>query len=467
MLKAITINLLFGITGKNLTRRLEFFPRNENERSVIMNNKKFALLGLAGLVMSLASCGGGGSTNYDLSYWCPSVDNAVMEQLVKDFKAANPDYAKKSIGRKANYGEGETSAPLIKSLSKAADVMLMADDNIRGCVDADVVADLTDDKVEMTTEMGLNAVEACSIDGNLYGYPYRADNSPMPFYDKTMFSGANAAKLGSLEGMLEVAKANNAKVYLDMGNGWYNPFLLWSKGGEFGISKKTDGGLEIATNFGNQSAETKARRGEIAAFLDATKALYNEYYADTWVSSSDDSEIEKGFKEGSIAVAFLWNDINNIQAANANVSVATWPTLTVGGTPVKLHCFQSYKAVVCKKNSDAEQLAFAKAFAKFLAGEHAQTMRAEQLQYGPSDISVAATFTAEELPFSTAINTMALAGLTHSQATRTTGDFWTPMANLGSLVTNKTSGWGAFGTANRALENLCSQSGWSLTAVIN
>ena len=443
-----------------------------------MNRKKIAFLATASLVLGLMAVGcaakpsggeggggGGSSKDADLTYWCPSVDNTVMETLVTNFKASNADYADLKIERAANWGEGETSAQLIKDIDSAADVMLMADDNIRACVASEALAPLTEaDVTKYTTEAGAGAVEALSIDDELYGIPYRADNSPMPFYDKTLFSGDNASKLNSLEGMLEVAKANNKKVYLDMGNGWYNPFMFWSAGGDFGIHKESNGTLTIATNFGNQNDQTKARRAEIAKVLEATKALYNKYQ-DEWVISSEDSLIEAGFKDNEIAVAFLWNDIAALQKANANVSVTKWPTLTVGDKALPLHCFQSYKAIVCKNGADEERVDLALEFGRFLASPEAQRLRATSLSYGPANLSVAAEFDAETLPFSTAITQMANAGLTHSQAIRTTSDFWTPIGNLGGLVTDKTATWGTYGTADRAIQNMLSSAGWNLTAI--
>ncbi len=440
-----------------------------------MNRKKVAFLATASLVLGLvaAGCkgpnggggGGGGSSAADLTYWCPSVDNTVMESLVAKFKESKAEYADLNIVRAANWGEGETSAQLTKDVDKAADVMLMADDNIRACVASEALAPLTAaDVTNYTTEAGAAAVEALSIDGELYGIPYRADNSPMPFYDKTDFAGDKAAKLNSLEGMLEVAKAANKKVYLDMGNGWYNPFMLWAAGGDFGIHKEENGKLTIATNFGNQNETTKAKRAEIAKTLETIKALYNEYQ-DTWVISSEDSLIEAGFKDNEIAVAFLWNDITALQKANANVAVTKWPTLKVQNNDLPLHCFQSYKAIVCKNGSDAERVDLALEFGRFLANPESQRLRAQQLQYGPANLTVAGEFTAETLPFSTAIREMAAAGLTHSQAIRTTSDFWTPIGNLGGLVTDKTSGWGQLGNADRAIQNMLSSSGWNQTAI--
>ena len=385
-----------------------------------------------------------------------------MEILTENFKASNPRYANLNIYCDAYWGEGDASSMLMRDINQAADVMFMADDMIRQSVACEALLPFLDsDRHDFAAACGAEAIQACSIDGDLFGLPYRADNGPMPIYDTTLFSGENAGKLNSLEGMLEVAQAAGKKVFLDMSNGWYNPFLLWAAGGDFGIQKEANGSLSIATNFGNQSDETRARRAEIAKVLEATKALYNQYQ-DTWVISSDNCTIENYFQYRDCAVAFLWNDLDFIKSKNGNVAVTKWPTLKVEDQDFPLHCFQSYKAIVCKYGTNSKRAELAQAFARYLAGPEAQRLRAEMLHYGPADINVAGQFTSDQFPFFAPMQEMAAAGLTHSQATRTTGDFWTPIGNLGGLVTDKTSGWGTYGTADRALQNMLSSSGWRI-----
>ncbi len=405
--------------------------------------------------------------NRDLTYWCPAVDNNVMANLVERFKASDSKYADLNIVRTANWGEGDVSWKLQQDVDSAADVMLMADDAIRGCVAKGALAPfITPDVAKYTAEAGAEAVKACSIGSGLYGLPYRADNSPMPFYDKTLFTGENAAKLGSLEGMLEVAKANSKKLYLDVANGWYNPFLLWAAGGDFGIHEEGNGTLTIATNFGNQNETTIAKRAEIAQALNAVKALYNEY-RDTWIVNSDTARIEEGFHKEEIAVAFFWNDYDSIQRVASNVAVAKWPTLKVEGNDLPLSCFQSYRAVVCKNGTDEARVELAQQFARFLASEEAQRVRAIEQQAGPANLNLAMEFDETILPFYAPLSRMAAAGLAHSQVARATSDYWTPMANLGAVVVNGTNGWGTFSTADRALQNMLSSSGWNVTATLD
>ena len=423
-----------------------------------MFNKKTLILGAASALLAsgLVGCGGGGSGAADLKYWCPSVDNDVMEKLVEEFVNSKEEYKGKNIVRDQNYGEGDAYAALHQDLENAADVMLMADDNIRSGVQAEEIASVDEDQAEFVKATGAEAVLSVSIDNKMYGYPYRADNSPLPIYDTTVFTKKD--DLGSIESMLKACEAAGKKFYLDMGNGWYNSFMVWAGGAAFYADKDASGKDTIKNNIADHSTEI----GEV---LKTLKKLYNQYKT-TWVSSSDNSAIEKGFKEGSIGVAFLWNDVAAIRAAGGSIGVTAWPSLTVGENKVDLKCFRSYKAVVVKEQEAGERLTLAKAFAKFLASKKAQEARLD-LQYGPSNLELQATEAVKKLEFAGVIQKMADADRTVGQAISVTGDFWVPMQNVGTLIINgiedgKAKAWGDYPSAKRAVEaTLAGGSGWS------
>jgi len=406
-----------------------------------------ALMMLVASGASLSSCG---PAAFDLSYWCPSLDNDVMAEIVDDFKADNPDYAGKNIGLLANYSEGETYSALHKDLGAAADVILMVDDNIRAGVKAQELQPLpVNDRNAAITSDGNDAVASLSIDGTMYGYPYRNDNAPMMIYDKTVFP--DPTKLNKIEDVLSACKTANKKFYLDLGNGWYNPFVLWAGGGTFTV----DGGSIVTDIAGTKNASCAV----------AAQAVYDLYgqYKDIWVNNSTTGTIESGFEDKSIGVAFIWNDLKTLLGKNANVTVTTWPTLHIGSNDIKLECFQSYKAVVVKAELADDRLALAEAFAQYCASEKAQTRRVKELSYGPSNLKVQATDEAKAIPWVEAISSMTLSGLTHPQAPNTTSDFWTPMANFGGLITAQKT-WGDYKTAARALVGLVSNTGWKKAA---
>lgn len=417
-----------------------------------MFNKKSLLLGAASVLLASGLAGCGGADMGDCAYWCPSQDNAIMEKIVEEFKKDNPDYADKKIVRDANFGEGDTYNALHSGFSKAADVMLMADDNIRAGVRAEEIASVDADKEAFQEEVGADAVNACSVDGEMYGYAYRADNSPMPFFNKHLWD-SDAEFGGTLRGMLQACADKEVKFYLDLANGWYNEFLLTTMGGSFTVGKDSKGAEVVKTDI-EDHAEA------IGSLLEELKDLYNEF-SDTWVVSSKDANIEAGFADDSIGIAFLWNDTTNIVNGGGSVGVTMWPNIEVDGEEYASRCFRSYKAVVCKEQS-GERLTLAKAFAKYLASKKAQELRIS-LSYGPSNLELQDTDDVKEIEFVAKANEMYAEGRTEAQAPNVTQSFWTPMANLGKLVTDGTSGveaWGDYDDAEMAVLDLINNTGW-------
>lgn len=415
----------------------------------MINKKKLGIFGASAAMLiasaaSLASCGG---TAADLTYWCPANDTEIMAEFVADFKAANPSYASKNIQLLANFGEDQAVAQLQKNLNDAADVMLVADDTLRSAVkSADVQAWDSSDKASFVASDGQDAVDALSIGGTMYALPYRGDNSPMLIYDSSIVS---ADEVTTLEGIVAAAKNANAKVYMDLANGWYNPFLLW--GG--------DATIEVVTKDGEDLLYTDAATSKVtstAAFCDAFYE-FRGLAGDTFVSSSDQGAIEAGFQGKTIAAAFFWNDLATIRATNADAKVATWPTF--GGK--QLECFASYKGVVVKAEIDDSngRRTLAKDFAKFLANKDCQIKRAKQLSYGPSNLEAKQDDAVKALEWVSCIGEMVDGGYTHPQAQSTTGNFWTPIGDFGKMIA--TQNWGTFGSAKRALEALAGNTGWT------
>ena len=176
----------------------------------------------------------------------------MMATIIKDFKAANPK-ATGEIKVSANFGEGEVATNLTKDVTAAADVMCIADDNIRASVKARALTALTaDDKAAITKTDGATAVGVGSISDTLYGYPYRADNSYVLMYNKTLFT---ADQVGSLDTLLAAAKDKKTSVYFDLANGWYGASYLWANGctqtvdtdGKFQCTFDSDAGVAAAT----------------------------------------------------------------------------------------------------------------------------------------------------------------------------------------------------------------------------
>jgi spermidine/putrescine-binding protein len=425
-----------------------------------MINKKLSLAVLAVATLGLSACGSPAAstsvpTGPELTLWCTALDGDFTNQMISDFKAANPDYADYNIHVLANIAENEAQGKLHKDTTAAADVICMVDDNIRAAVAAKDLLALDDaTKTAIVASDGQEAVDAGSIGGTLYGYPYRADNAPLLIYNSKLIS---ASDITSFEKLFAAAKTAKTKVALDIGNGWYNPFMFWAGGGDF----KIDGEENIAANFAN-----------VDGCVTSAQAVYDLYtkYQDNWNITSDEGVIQAGFADGTLGAAFLWNNLAAIRAAMegsavgaaTDIKVAGWPTLSVGGVDVANTFFKGYKHYVIKSAISTDLIPAAKAFCAFATSEAEQDKRAADttLAYGPSNLKSKAKDVAKNLEWGSVIMAADALNHTRSQALTTNSSFWDPMGAFGGLIKAQTN-WGEFGTCKRAIQNIVSTTGWT------
>jgi hypothetical protein len=389
----------------------------------------------------------------ELTLWCTALDDKFTKTMITGFKSANPTYANWNIHVIANVAENEAQGKLHKDTTAAADVICMVDDNIRAAVNAkDLLALGDDDKAAIVKSDGQEAVDAGSIGGTLYGYPYRADNAPLLIYNSTLVTAEQAS---TFESLFETAATKKSSVALDIGNGWYNGFTFWAGGGNF----KLDADSNIACNF-----------NQVPGCVTSAQAVFDFYgnNRSAWNVTSNEGDIQAGFADGSICAAFLWNNLAAIRGGmdgsefgtGEDIKVADWPTLSIGGTAVKNTFFKGYKHYVIKSAIDAARIDAAKAFCKFATSEAEQDARVadSELQYGPSNLASKAKDAAKALEWSSVIMAADADGRTRSQALTTNNSFWDPMGAFGTLIKNQS--WGEFGSCKRAIANLVSTTGW-------
>ena len=370
----------------------------------------------------------------DLTLWVPSTDTTFMnEKVIAGYKAANPDF-KGNIKVKANFGEGDVRTELAKDLDTAADVMCIADDNIRSAANSELLAPLSaDEKNAILTSDGENAVTAGTLDGTLYGYPYRGDNGYILFYNKELFP--NPETVESMDDLLTAAKEKNVKVYWDLTQGWYAPAPFWANGVDFHLDN--DGNM--VSTFDSDAA--------VKAGM-AMMAMYKEFGGTTLVYSADAGQIENGFGDKTVGACILWNDYQNLYAKiGDNIGYTVLPTVSINGEDKPLHTFNGYKLMSIKAGLSEEKLALAKSFCEYATSADVQLLRAKELGHGPSNLAVAANEDVKALPFVGQIAEMMAAGHTHAQAANVNDKFWDPMGSIGSTIAAGAAqdNWSTFG----------------------
>lgn len=424
---------------------------------MISKNKIFALCAVGLLGAALSGCSNAAPA--DLTIWCPSTDGDVMEEIVKNFKAAYPEYAEKTFSVVASHAEGDVQAEVKKDKTIAGDVFCIVDDNIRSAVDAETLLAIDDsEKAGIVASDTQDAVDSCSIDGKLYGYPYRADNAPLLIYNKKIVSDVAAA---TLDGILAACAEKNAKLYWDIANGWYVPSPFWGNGVTQKLTKDTDGVLKIDTTL-YSDAGVAAAEALMATYINNKSAFEISSAANT---------IEAAFESETAGAAIFWNDTANIQpkivSKGGTIGIAHLPSITINNQQVKMKSFLGYKAIAINnyvKTRGEETEKLAKLFAKFAANKDSQELRVK-LGYGPSNVTVSNTADAKALPWVKAIADQMdpnVGGGTVPQASNVTSNFWDPMATVGTAIKNATKlgDWGSYGTAKKILKNIVNSSGW-------
>ncbi len=478
-----------------------------------MSKKIAGLAVLAGVgLLALVGCGGEegddpGQTStftyvdaskYDLAIWAPADYNGAtntLNKLIQDFKDSDPKYANLNIGVSGTIAEGNVGSELEKNAAAAADILFMADDNLRTAAEAGAILPLgEDDKAAVLAQSGEAGLESVTLDvyvdnpaqgeehlqNNSWGFPYRNDNGYVLIYDDTKIS-ADEAK--SIEGILAACRREKVDFFYNIQDSWYTPSFLWANDGFFRPSMDQNGVITLASNFDSDG---------VAAAAQALSDLYKEYgvtVAGTtggFVADNAQSTVENGFYNGTAGAVIIWNDLASIQdnveahaeatadTANpdtrtaANIHATALPTLKVGGQDKALNTFLGYKAVAVNsrviteyETLDRYNLAFE--FARFITSESSQKKFLEDKGYGPADTSLNQSADVANNEFLAALNDMVASGDTVPQGANVTQAFWDPIKAFGMQIVNnaKTANqWGTYRNAKEAIQQIIFTEGW-------
>lgn len=430
-----------------------------------MFNKKMGILGVvasAGLLV-LAGCGGGEAPleAATLTVWCPEGDNAAYQKVIDAFVAANPAV---SVSISENVAENAVGDRLVADAASCADVMAIADDNVRKAVNANALAPLSSSHVAYAEQYcGEGITDAVSIGGRAYAFPHRADNSYLLIYDSDKLT-ANDVK--SFDNIVKKCAENGWDFCVDIANAWYNPAFFWAGGGEFSPSED---GKTINANFLNQ--------GVIDA-VQHISDLYKDYGAlinttGGLVAGLDTAAMNFG---GKTAAVIQWNNVEAFEAQKGEgnedkVVVTTLPTITVNGQEKQLKAFNGFKGM-CVNNTvvasgDEAKTRAAYALAQYFVSPEGQQIFFDETGYGVTVKSIIESEAYQSNKFNAALGQMVAAGRTVGQGVSVADQFWTPMGNFGTLITDNArtaNQWGTYANCKAAIQGVLGDAtGWSLS----
>ena len=418
-----------------------------------------AVLALA-MSLSLAACGGGGSTSgggaasggaasggaasggtaagsgapansgpIHLRMWGAEEDQTLLGELVEKFKQTYSDYTFEiEIGVESESTAKDT---ILTDVEAAADVYAFASDQLPDLVKAGAILDLSTVEPALTSIAGKSlddirsanteaSIEAATYNGSLYAFPFASDGYFL-FYDTNLISPEQAANWSTL---LEAAQAGGKKVGMTLASGWYNACFFYGAG--FTTKLNDDGSTTIDWN--GTSADG-------ISGVDVVKAMQAIAGSSAFLAVPDNG-LAAAINAGNLAavVSGTWDTSSVAKQFGDNFGTSALPAMDINGTSVPCRGVVSSKLIGV--NPHAENTGWAVLLAEFLTNEESQIARFEARQLVPTNINASNN--------DAVLADKGAAGLVAAgevgQVQSVGGKFWDPVASFGEQIAQGTIG---------------------------
>ncbi|RGI47725.1 MULTISPECIES: extracellular solute-binding protein [unclassified Roseburia] len=346
----------------------------------------------------------------DLTVWSPQEDQDTnwLQDQCEAFAAEHPNWK-----INFNYGvcaEGEAKDNVTKDVEAAADVYMLANDNIPDLVSAGALSELGGDYLGYVTSTNSDSILASvTYNDSVVAFPFTS-NTWFMYYDKSVFSEDD---IKNFDTMLEKAGEAGKKVSFKLTDSWYIQAFYVANGCTlFGDGTDTDAGID----FGGDKA-----------------AAVTEYLVDlaanpNFLVDADGSGLA-GLGD-SVAAVFsgTWDADAVKEKLGDNMGVAALPTVTIDGKEGQMKSFIGSKAIGVNPNAENQQVAMS--LAAYLAGEKAQTAHYEMRNILPSNINISLA----DDPIATAVTNVMTDTSIMQPLCKEMGNYWSPAENMGKNI---------------------------------
>ena len=376
------------------------------EGGTIMKLKRILALVLAlAMTLALAACGGGDKPAEDsggqpnsgaatpeaggsasgetisLTLWGGEEDQTMLADRVNAFKAAYPDQTFDiKIGVESESTAKDT---VLTDIEAAADVFAFADDQLADLVDAGALLSIDSMDQPLQAYAGKSvadikaanvpvSVEAATYNGTMYAFPATADNGYFLYYDSTRITPEQAA---SWDTLLDAAQTAGSKVGMTLASGWYLASFFYGAG--FTTGRNEDGTTTMDWNGTSPSGVTGVQVVQAMQKIAAHPAFL----------AVTDGDSSNQIAAGNVCaiVSGTWDSISCSDAFGEGYAAAKLPAYMAGDKEVQTGSVAGCKLIGV--NAYAENSGWAVLLAEFLTNEESQTIRFEQREAGPSNIS--------------------------------------------------------------------------------
>ena len=346
----------------------------------------------------------------DLTVWSPQEDQDTnwLQDQCEAFAAEHPNWK-----INFNYGvcaEGEAKDNVTKDVEAAADVYMLANDNIPDLVSAGALSELGGDYLGYVTSTNSDSILASvTYNDAVVAFPFTS-NTWFMYYDKSVFSEDDVKNFDT---MLEKAGEAGKKVSFKLTDSWYIQAFYVANGCTlFGDGTDTDAGID----FGGDKA-----------------AAVTEYLVDlaanpNFLVDADGSGLA-GLGD-SVAAVFsgTWDADAVEEKLGDNMGVAALPTVTIDGKEGQMKSFIGSKAIGVNPNAENQQVAMS--LAAYLAGEKAQTAHYEMRNILPSNINISLA----DDPIATAVTNVMTDTSIMQPLCKEMSNYWSPAENMGKNI---------------------------------
>ena len=346
----------------------------------------------------------------DLTVWSPQEDQDTnwLQDQCEAFAAEHPNWK-----INFNYGvcaEGEAKDNVTKDVEAAADVYMLANDNIPDLVSAGALSELGGDYLGYVTSTNSDSILASvTYNDSVVAFPFTS-NTWFMYYDKSVFSEDDVKNFDT---MLEKAGEAGKKVSFKLTDSWYIQAFYVANGCTlFGDGTDTDAGID----FGGYKA-----------------AAVTEYLVDLAANPNFLVDADGAGLAGlgdSVAAVFsgTWDADAVKEKLGDNMGVAALPTVTIDGKEGQMKSFIGSKAIGVNPNAENQQVAMS--LAAYLAGEKAQTAHYEMRNILPSNINISLA----DDPIATAVTNVMTDTSIMQTLCKEMGNYWSPAENMGKNI---------------------------------
>lgn len=397
--------------------------------------KVFATVLAVAVAVSCTACGGskdeakdsesssqGGGT-VKLTLWGAEEDQALLGELVDEFKSAHSDVSFDiQIGVESESTAKDT---ILTDVEAAADVFAFADDQLNDLVNAGALANLNEvgealaaaDRSldDVKTENDEGSVEAASIGDTMYAFPMTGGNTYFLYYDSSIVSPEDAA---SWDTLLEAAQAGGKKVGMTLASGWYCASFFYGAGFTTALNEDQT----TAIDWNKTSAD--GYKG-----VDVVKAMLNISGNPAFMAIAD-GDTSNQIAAGSLCavVSGDWDASAAQEAFGDGYAAVKLPTFTVDGKQVQQAPPYGYKFVGV--NAYSENAGWAAVLADFLTNESSQAARFEKRSLAPTNLKVQASDAVQS-------NIAIAAAASENEfgvLQRVGGKYWDPVQTFGEVI---------------------------------